>query len=65
VLGAIATGAAAVLCAGWAGAAFGRGVSMLRDGTRTRFNQFSTVFEVVVSLAIGAPWFFWMLGVGA
>lgn len=64
VLGAIATGASAVLCAAWAGAAFGRGVSMLSDGTRTKFNQVSLAFEVIVSLAIGAPWLFWLLGVG-
>lgn len=62
VLGAAAIGAAAVIAMAWLGAAFGRVLSMARDGTRTRFNQFSAGLELAVVLAIGAPWLAWLLG---
>ncbi|MEZ6023568.1 MAG: hypothetical protein R3C16_09220 [Hyphomonadaceae bacterium] len=61
-LGVLATGASAVLAAAWVGSAFGRGLSMLSDNTRTRFNTYSAVVEVVLGLAIGAPWLVWLLG---
>lgn len=61
LIGVAATGAAAVLCAGWAGAAFGRFVAILRDGADTRFNRISTAVELAVATAIGAPWLVWMV----
>lgn len=61
-VGTTAVGAAAAIAAAWFGAAFGRAVSMLRDGTRTRFNELSAVFELAVAAAIGAPWFVWLAG---
>lgn len=50
-------GAIVVCGAMWVGTAIGRGVSMLADGTATRFNQGSLVFELVLGLVILAPWF--------
>jgi hypothetical protein len=61
VIGLAATGAAAPLAAAWAGAAFGRCVSMLRDGARTRFNTITAGVEALFALAIGAPWAMWFL----
>lgn len=64
VIGVAATGAAAVLAFGWAGAAFGRVVSMWRDqGTATAFNRLSVGVETALALAIGAPWALWVFGV--
>jgi hypothetical protein len=48
-----------VLAAGWAGAAFGRVVSILRDGADTKFNRASVVFELAMMAFIGAPWAVW------
>ncbi len=63
VIGVAATGAVAVLAFGWAGAAFGRVVSMWRDqGTATPFNRLSVGVEIALAFAIGAPWAFWLLG---
>lgn len=62
-LGAVAAGAVAVLSAGWAGTAAGRGFSMLRDGTCTQFNVISAVFEIGVAFALCAPWLAWLAGV--
>lgn len=59
VVGVAASGAAAVLAAGWAGAAFGRVVSILRDGADTKFNRASVVFELAMTAFIGAPWAVW------
>jgi hypothetical protein len=59
VVGVAASGAAAVLAAGWAGAAFGRVVSILRDGADTKFNRASVVFELAMMAFIGAPWAVW------
>jgi hypothetical protein len=63
VIGVAATGAVAALAFGWAGAAFGRLVSMWRDaGTATPFNRLSVGVETALALAIGAPWALWLLG---
>ncbi len=61
VVGVAATGAAAVLSAGWAGAAFGRVLSMLLDSADTKFNRLSAGVEVALALAIAAPWIAWLL----
>ena len=59
-------GMASVVAAGfaagaaWLGMAIGRTVSMLADharhGTRTGYNLFSVGFELVIGLALMAPW---------
>ena len=59
VVGVAATGAAAALGAGWAGASGGRVLAMLLDGTDTRFNRLSAVVEAALALAIAAPWIGW------
>ncbi len=56
-----AAGAAAVLSAGWFGACAGRVLSMLRDGTRTRFNQISSLVEFAMGALIAAPWLVWAI----
>ncbi len=61
LVGVVAAGASAALCAGWAGAAFGRFVSMVRDRTDTKFNRISCGVELAMALAIGMPWFVWAL----
>jgi hypothetical protein len=60
VVGVAATGAAAVLGAGWAGSCGGRLVSMLIDRTATRFNAISAAAEAALALAIAAPWLGWL-----
>ena len=62
VIGALATGAAAVLSAGWAGSAVGRGLAIWRDGVRTKFNLYCACAEIALALAVGAPWMVWVLG---
>ena len=62
VVGVAATGALAVLTAGWGGAAFGRALAIWRDGADTTFNRISVVVEAGVALAIGAPWALWLVG---
>jgi len=62
LVGVMATGACAVIAAAWAGTAFGRALSMLRDRAYTRFNLFSAALEVVVAIVIGAPWLLWSAG---
>lgn len=62
LVGVLATGACAVIAAGWAAAAFGRGLAMLRDGAYTRFNLFSMGLEAIVAIVIGAPWLVWSVG---
>jgi hypothetical protein len=63
VIGVAATGAVAVLAFGWAGAAFGRLVSIWRDeGAATPFNRLSVGVETALALAIGAPWALWLFG---
>jgi hypothetical protein len=58
--GVAATGAVFVLSAGWAGAAFGRLVSIWRDaGANTRLNVISVGVEALIALLIGAPWLAW------
>lgn len=46
--------------AGWLGAAIGRTIAMLVDHaehqTRTGYNLFSTLFELVLALMLLAPW---------
>lgn len=59
VVGVAATGAAAALAAGWAGASGGRILSMLLDGADTKFNRLSAAVEAVLALAIAAPWIGW------
>lgn len=61
VIGALATGAAAVVAAGWAGAALGRVTSIWRDSTDTRFNRMSAGVEAAMAFAIGMPWVVWLL----
>jgi hypothetical protein len=62
IIGLCATGAAAVLSAGWAGSAAGRFFSIWRDGVRTPFNLFCAFAEIALALAIGAPWIIWVVG---
>jgi hypothetical protein len=53
-------GTAFAVGAGWIGAAIGRAVAMAVDHgehqTRTGYNAFSTGFELVLGLALLAPW---------
>lgn len=61
--GVLAAGACAAVSASWAGAAFGRGVSIWRDkGADTKFNRLSMLVEAVVALCVGLPWFLWLAG---
>lgn len=60
VVGVAATGAAAVLSAGWAASCGGRLLSMLLDRTATRFNAISAAVEAALALAIAAPWIGWL-----
>jgi hypothetical protein len=59
VVGVAATGAAAALGAGWAGASGGRVLAMLLDGADTEFNRVSAAVEAGMALAIAAPWIGW------
>ena len=59
LVGVVATGAAAALAAGWAGASGGRILSMLLDRTDTRFNRLSAGVEAAMALAIAGPWIGW------
>lgn len=59
VIGVAATGGAAALGAAWAGACGGRVLSMLLDGTDTKFNRMSAAVEAALALAIAAPWLVW------
>lgn len=61
VVGVAATGAAAALGAGWAGACGGRVLAMLLDGADTGFNRLSAGAEAALALAIAAPWIGWFL----
>jgi hypothetical protein len=61
VVGVAATGAAAALGAGWAGASGGRVLAMLFDGANTKFNRLSAAVEAAMALAIAAPWIGWYL----
>lgn len=62
-VGALAAGASAAVAAAWAGAAFGRGVSIWRDqGANTPFNRLSVAVEAVMGLLIAAPWASWLWG---
>lgn len=63
VVGVAATGAVAVLSAGWAGAAAGRIIAMARDNADTEFNRKSVAVEAAAAVAIALPWLLWMLGV--
>jgi hypothetical protein len=60
IVGLYAAGAAAVVGAAWAGYAGGRALSMLRDGTRTRFNMMSAGVEALLALLIAGPWIVWV-----
>ena len=62
LIGVLATGGCAVVAAGWGGTAFGRFVSMWRDGTRTQFNVISAMVEAATAIIIAAPWFVWSVG---
>ncbi len=63
VPGVAAAGAVFVVAAAWAGAAFGRLVSVWRDkGANTHFNRLSAVVEAGVALCIGSPWVLWLAG---
>jgi Domain of unknown function (DUF4345) len=57
LLGQGVIGAAAVLCFGWGGAAFGRILSLLLDGAavRTRHNYVSVGVELVAAAAFALP----------
>jgi hypothetical protein len=61
VIGVCATGAAAVLSAGWAGSALGRFLAIWRDRVRTKFNLYCAFAELALALAVGAPWIAWVL----
>lgn len=63
LVGAIASGACVAIAAGWAGAAFGRAISIWRDkGADTAFNRLSVGVEAATALCVGAPWAVWLLG---
>jgi hypothetical protein len=62
VIGVAASGASAVLSAGWAGAGAGRALSIWRDRTDTKFNRQSVGVEFAMAFAIGMPWLAWFLG---
>jgi hypothetical protein len=62
LIGVVATGATAAVAAAWAGAAFGRLISMWRDKTDTKFNRLSFCVEAVMALAVAGPWILWRLG---
>lgn len=59
VVGVSATGASAAIAAGWAGAAFGRGIAIWRDGADTPFNRMSIGVEIAMAFAIAMPWLAW------
>lgn len=60
--GVMASGAAFALAVGWAGAAFGRVVSIWRDpGANTKFNRLSVAVEATMAVLVGAPWALWLL----
>jgi hypothetical protein len=61
IAGALAVGAAAALSVGWAGAAFGRIVSMWRDGADTPFNRISAGVECAMAALIGGPLAAWFV----
>jgi hypothetical protein len=61
VIGVSATGASAAIAAGWAGAAFGRGVAIWRDGADTKFNRLSIGVEITMAFAVAMPWLVWLL----
>jgi hypothetical protein len=64
VIGAMAAGAAGAIAVGWAGAAFGRAISIWRDpGANTGFNKVSIGVESAMAVLIGGPWLAWGLGV--
>ena len=65
LVGVMAAGACAAIAAAWAGAAFGRVLSMLRDGAYTRFNLYSACLEALVALLIASPWLVWSLPASA
>lgn len=48
-------GAAAVCAAMWIGTGLGRVLSIAADGTNTKFNQASVIFEIALGLIILAP----------
>ena len=54
-LASLAPGAVAACAAMWLGTAVGRVLSMVRDGTGTKYNQASVLFEIGLGLAILAP----------
>lgn len=60
-IGSIAAGASLPIAAAWAGAAFGRLLSMWRDKADTPFNRVSAGVEAAMAVAIGAPWAWWLL----
>jgi hypothetical protein len=62
LVGVTAAGASAAVAAAWGGAAAGRLLSMLRDKSRTRFNDLSVAIEIALAAAIAAPWFVWIAG---
>ena len=61
VIGVTATGASAAIAVGWAGAAFGRAVSIWRDGADSKFNRLSIGVEIAMAFAIAMPWLVWFL----
>ncbi|MGD9966517.1 MAG: hypothetical protein AB7T59_08360 [Hyphomonadaceae bacterium] len=61
VIGVCATGAGAAAAAAWAGSALGRGISIWRDQTDTRFNRLSAGVELAMAFAIAMPWLVWFL----
>jgi hypothetical protein len=61
LIGVNATGASAAIAAGWAGAAFGRGVAIWRDGADSKFNRLSIGVEITMAFAIAMPWLVWFL----
>ena len=61
IAGVLAVGAAAVLSAGWAGAACGRLTAMWRDGADTPFNRVSVGVEGAMAALIGGPLAVWFV----
>jgi hypothetical protein len=63
VVGVAATGALAVLAAGWGGSSAGRLIAIWRDGADTAFNRISAGVEALLATLIGAPWMLWLIAV--
>ncbi len=64
IVGVAASGAIAVLSAGWGATAFGRLIAIWRDGADTKFNRISVGVELAMAVALGGPWAVWYFSAG-